>query len=387
MRLSRIGFEVSFIVSIVLIVSFVNAQGLQSYPTYQELFLNDYAQVVTTVDASVIRAETEFLKADTGIELTVLTIDSINDYTTGDRDIESFATNLFNTWGIGSSLNNDGALILVAVQDRDVRIELGNGYGRSYDAMAQRVIDNYILPSFRQGNYSKGILEGSQELNRQLRVIQSGVPVSAPVQNYPISQPISNRPTYSQPSYGQPTYGQPTYGRPSSSNDGWFAGALAALFGGGGGLYAMMRRRRRYAARACQNCQYDLHLLDEISDDVFLDDGELTEEYLKSVDYDVWKCDNCNQHELHTYPAIFTSYKKCPTCTYRTMKVSRRTLLHSNCDRRGKDEITKECWRDTCDFYNRRTVSTPAQNCDDNSSSSSSFGGGSSSGGGASGSW
>jgi len=190
----------------------------------------------------------------------------------------------------------------------------------------------------------------------------------------------------------QPVYNQPAYGSPRTlprNNDGWFAAALATLFGGGGGLYALMRRRRRFAARDCQSCRHELHLLDEVSDDVYLDDGELAEEYLKSVDYDVWLCNNCNQHELHTYPAIFTGYKNCPTCRYRTMKTTRRTLKSPSCNSGGRDEITTECWRYVCDYHSCRTVNTPARDCSSSSSSSGggSFGGGSSGGGGASGSW
>jgi len=173
MKMTKLGFLISFLILSSFFLLLVQAQNTQTYPNYEELFLNDYATVVTAADASIIRAETAFLKDETGIELTILTIDSINDYATGDNSIESFATNLFNTWGIGDSVSNDGALILVAVQDRDMRIELGKSYGRRYDSMAQTVIDRYMLPSFRQNDYSTGILRGSQELNRQLRAIKS----------------------------------------------------------------------------------------------------------------------------------------------------------------------------------------------------------------------
>jgi len=311
MKLVRVSFFTSFL----FLLALVHSQNLQDYPDYQESFLNDYAGVVSSVDASVLRAETAFLKDETGIELTVLTIDSIYDYSTGDNTIESFAENLFKTWG----LNSDAALILVAVQDRNVRIELGESYGYSNNYMTQMVIDQYMLPQFRQSDYSTGTLHGSQELNRQLRAINSGVPVSTqfPQPNaYPTSQPV----------YNQPSYSEPSYSYPRSSNEGWLATTIATLFGGGGGLYLFARRRRRYAARDCQNCQHELHLLDELSDDVYLDDGQLAEEYLESVDYDVWLCNNCNQHELHTYPAFFSGYKNCPHCRYRTMKTKRRTL-------------------------------------------------------------
>jgi uncharacterized membrane protein YgcG len=89
---------------------------------------NDYAKVITSSDEKSIRNMLADLEAQTGIEATVLTINSIYDHDTDDKPIESFATNLFNTWGIGDREENNGFMILVAVHDRRVRIELGSGY-------------------------------------------------------------------------------------------------------------------------------------------------------------------------------------------------------------------------------------------------------------------
>jgi len=375
--LNRFTFNVFVLVSIALVFPLVQSQNSEGYPNYEELFLNDYAHVVTNVDASAMRLEAALLRDETGIEMTVLTINSINDYSTKDTSIESFATNLFNTWGIGDSESNDGALILVAVKDRDMRIELGDGYGRSYDAMAQMVIDRYMLPQFRKDDYSTGILHGSQELNRRLRAIKSDVAVSDSA-GYPVGQPrYQQKADYNESSDDS--------SRSLPNNYGWFAGAIAAILGGGGSLYAFMRRRRRYAVRYCQNCQHKLQLLDDLNEDVYLDDGQRIEENLKSVDYDVWLCDYCNQHELHSYPASFSAYENCPDCRYRTMKTNRMTIERADCYSGGRDEITEECFQDKCGYFNIRTVNTPARDCDDDTSSS--FGGGSSSGGGASGKW
>jgi uncharacterized membrane protein YgcG len=60
--------------------------------------------------------------------------------------IESFATNLFNTWGIGDREKSNGFMILVAVHDRRVRIELGSGYSGEMDQVMQRVMNEDMLP-------------------------------------------------------------------------------------------------------------------------------------------------------------------------------------------------------------------------------------------------
>jgi len=137
------------------------AQAQQAYPEPISLHVNDYADVIRVGTRQLIDNAFSDLKEETGIEAVVVTINSIHDYDTGDRTIESFATNLFNEWGVGDSEKNDGVMILVAVKDREVRIEVGSGYGRGQDANMQEVIDEFMLPSFRLGNYSRGIYRGS----------------------------------------------------------------------------------------------------------------------------------------------------------------------------------------------------------------------------------
>ena len=91
-------------------------------------------------------------------------INSVSDYDTSDTSIEAFSTTLFNLWGIGDAARNNGVLIVMAVGDRDVRIELGAGYDSSYDARMQAVIDDHMLPHFREGHYSRGLYRGSRAL-------------------------------------------------------------------------------------------------------------------------------------------------------------------------------------------------------------------------------
>jgi uncharacterized protein len=128
------------------------------------LYVNDYAGVISAEDAASIHALFSDLRRDTGIEATVLTVNSIHDYDTGDASIESFATNLFNTWGIGDQEKNNGVLILVAVRDRQVRIELGSGYKDAYNTSMQDIIQEQMLPLFKKEQYSRGIYNGAQAI-------------------------------------------------------------------------------------------------------------------------------------------------------------------------------------------------------------------------------
>ena len=72
--------------------------------------------------------------------------------------IEEYATKLFREWGIGNTKTNNGILLLIAVQDKKIRIEVGYGLeGAIPDITAINIIDNDLKPAFREGAYYEGI--------------------------------------------------------------------------------------------------------------------------------------------------------------------------------------------------------------------------------------
>jgi uncharacterized protein len=103
-----------------------------------------------------------------GVEIIVVTIQSMKGYPgTPNRSIEEFARALFDTYGIGNMPKNNGVLLLVAVQDRKARIELGAGYGHARDNDADRIMARKIVPHFRQGQYAEGLVTGVAALVRE----------------------------------------------------------------------------------------------------------------------------------------------------------------------------------------------------------------------------
>lgn len=134
------------------------------YPKADDLYVNDYAQLLTPEDAAGIRTLFTTLRSDWEIEAVVLTISTFKKYETQDTTLEEFATNLLNTWGIGDKEKNNGVLILVAVNDRKMRIELGAGYPEGMDRKMKMVIDEFMLPQFKRNNYSRGIYQGAREM-------------------------------------------------------------------------------------------------------------------------------------------------------------------------------------------------------------------------------
>jgi uncharacterized protein len=79
--------------------------------------------------------------------------------------IEEYATKLFREWGIGNKKTNNGILLLIAINDRQIRIEVGYGLeGAIPDITALNIIDNDIKPAFKAGNYYEGIDQATDNI-------------------------------------------------------------------------------------------------------------------------------------------------------------------------------------------------------------------------------
>lgn len=123
-------------------------------------FVNDFAGVLKVEEKQNISVQLEELKNKTGIEIAVAIVFSL-----GDETIESYAEKLFQEWGIGQKGKDNGLLILVAIQDRAVRIEVGYGLeGAVTDLQAGEIVRLAMLPSFKQGKYGEGIINGTKAM-------------------------------------------------------------------------------------------------------------------------------------------------------------------------------------------------------------------------------
>ncbi|MFZ5584716.1 MAG: TPM domain-containing protein [Thermodesulfobacteriota bacterium] len=130
----------------------------------------DYAQVVDPDHARRIEALSRELLARTGAALVVATLPSL-----GDQSVEEAAVNLYQAWGIGKKGQDRGVLILVAVAERRLRIEVGYGLeGVVTDAAAGRVRDQDLTPHLRQNQYGPGLWAGAQAIAR-LIAAEAGV--------------------------------------------------------------------------------------------------------------------------------------------------------------------------------------------------------------------
>ena len=95
-------------------------------------------------------------EAKSSDQVVVVTVPSLNG-----EDIETYSNRLFRAWALGQKQENNGILLVVAPNDRKVRIEVGYGLeGVMTDALSSVIINGTIIPEFRTGDYSKGIVQG-----------------------------------------------------------------------------------------------------------------------------------------------------------------------------------------------------------------------------------
>lgn len=131
------------------------------YPAPDAGYVTDLADLLSDEQEDELERWLWDVEEQSGIEIAVLTVDSIFDYPGAQaRSIEQFARGVFDAWGVGNMPANEGVLLVVAVRDREARIELGAGYGNLRDGDAARIMQNDIIPHFKDGDYSGGIRSG-----------------------------------------------------------------------------------------------------------------------------------------------------------------------------------------------------------------------------------
>jgi uncharacterized protein len=146
------------------------------FPNPDTGYVSDHAYLLGTEKEEKIEHWLWQIESKTGVEIIVVTIGSIEDYPgTPNRNIEQFATALFDTYGIGNMPGNDGVLLLVAAGDRQARIELGAGYGRSRDGDSRRIMNQVIIPEFKKADYAAGITGGVKAIALEFAHARIGI--------------------------------------------------------------------------------------------------------------------------------------------------------------------------------------------------------------------
>ncbi|NOZ23890.1 MAG: TPM domain-containing protein [Planctomycetes bacterium] len=135
-------------------------------------FIVDEAGLLSPEDAAQIKKICDKLLTEKAVPIIIVTIPSMAKYGAKGWDIMVYAQNLFNTWGIGYKKWNHGILLLISKGDRKARIELGKDWAHKKDAQCQKIMNTLIIPEFKAGNFSAGILAGVKGLDAMARELK-----------------------------------------------------------------------------------------------------------------------------------------------------------------------------------------------------------------------
>ncbi len=375
-------------------------------------WVSDPDHILTDEEVTALNSLITEIENTSTAQIAVVIVNSI-----GNEVPKDFATRLFNKWGIGQKQKDNGLLILTVIDQR--RTEFETGYGLEpilTDALSYRIASQELVPHFKNGDYGSGLLAGIKRIKSILEnpevveeIYDSGGVTYSPAPNplhflflgYVLAMLIVLFYYFSSV-------------RRINKNKEEFYDKYQDLYQIKHFIYILLfpipfllirflfikRRLKTYRnhPRYSKKNGKEMFKKTEVTEDPFLKRGQLVEENLKSVDYDVWITDDGDDVMVLRYKSLFSKYSKCPKCNYRTYRLSHSKIVRSATKTStGIKENTYEC--KNCHYKKVKQITLPKITSSSSSSGSSgfggsssysggsSFGGGSSGGGGAGVSW
>ncbi len=156
---------------ILLLMTFLLVQGIAvgyaAVPKQShEFYVYDEPNILSKQAEDYLIKVNKELYQKTGAQVVVAIVDSLDDMT-----IEEASVEIFEDWGIGTEGKDNGVLLLISLNDREMRIETGYGVeGAIPDQQASYIIREEIAPAFKEENYDIGIISGFDEIVARLCV-------------------------------------------------------------------------------------------------------------------------------------------------------------------------------------------------------------------------
>ncbi len=148
-----------------LALLFAVPAGAQTFPELTGRVV-DNADIIPPAEEAALEAKLEALETQSQRQLVVATVPDLQGY-----EISDYGYQLGRTWALGDAERNDGAILLVAPNERKVRIEVGYGLEPYLtDGLSSLIIQQQILPLFKQGDYPGGIGIGADSIIQQLQL-------------------------------------------------------------------------------------------------------------------------------------------------------------------------------------------------------------------------
>lgn len=319
------------------------------------------------------------LKAQTGAEVAVVMVNSI-----GQSELNSFATELFTTWGIGKAKQDNGLLVLIVLDQRNVKFEVGYGLeGVLPDAICKRIQTQAMTPEFKNGNYDAGMLAGIQYVQSYIQQEPVAAEVVTPIawdEILPFAVGIyillilltwilisnsiqkTRKNTKLISNIGR-------YKAIKNEKSGILSlvaimlpviGFVGILFFSQpiflllllpiplttipGNIYGkLMMLKIRREPIPCTVCDGKMHILSEKQEDVHLKLAQQFEEQLHAIDYDVFVCDKCDNQAIFSLDKP-SAYSECPKCgTKAFILEDKKTLVAPTYITGGTERTTYRC--------------------------------------------
>lgn len=142
----------------------VDKEGIPEKPNPPRL-VNDFAGILSNNNLQNLEDKLVAYDDSTSTQISIVTVKSIDDYS-----IEDFSVRLGRKWGVGQKDKNNGILIVVAKEERKVDIEIGYGLEEHItDYDSKHIIDELIIPAFKQSNYYEGLDAATDRIIEQLQ--------------------------------------------------------------------------------------------------------------------------------------------------------------------------------------------------------------------------
>jgi uncharacterized protein len=136
-------------------------------------YINDGAGILSSETEQKLESFLRGFEQSDSTQIVVLTVGSLEG-----ESLDEYALKVAESWGIGQERTDNGALLLIAKEERKVRIEVGYGLeGRLTDLLSGRIIDNEITPRFKAGDFDGGVIAGVAAMVEAVRGEYQGRPV------------------------------------------------------------------------------------------------------------------------------------------------------------------------------------------------------------------
>jgi uncharacterized protein len=364
-------------------------------------YVSDVNNVLSGQTRSRLNEMCVALESEVGVEFAIVIVPGIE----GDDEYD-FAYKLFNDWRIGKEGKNNGLLWLYVVDIRAMKFETGYGLeGLLPDAYLNSLLDEDIFPLMREGQVDKAFEEGVAEVFAKLTtdVAREELLLNTESPRVVVVDFLTVYLTFAflvlillavlfyKRTQNLKGENNVVYCR---INDLVFGiKVLAFVFPLPIALFYRyaykFHRSLREKPMKCSHCGGSMRLLTEAEEDRFLDFKQQTEERVKSIDYDVWKCNVCDNYKVLPYEKLTTRYQVCPQCGAKTYSlVSDRIISPATHLTTGRGEKTHECANCHCRKvipYVIPIIVVSTKSGGSGGFSGGSFGGGFSGGGGAGG--